>query len=464
MNVKGRDISYNLLYPLGEGTYGITFLAEGSDGQKYAIKQYKQVGGAEEDRDFEEMTLRTILSVCQRYATCFIESINDSQGMFIVMDYIDGQSVFNAVFTRSKIPRNQRIAVGQQFIKDLVLGLNQIHKMGLIHQDIKGDNLMYTKDGHVKYIDFGLSCLVSTAQIVGGTPVFGNYVNGPCGSPGTWTTAPPEMFNYTSGGLVQSRDQGPDTDNGVYSIDYLMAHDVWSIGCEILSWYAIPDNSRDWTTAAYAVSFLSNDFTPIFDEIKSRDEVAYKVICGLLHRNPKQRIQNFNEIENYYSSFFGSLKDFPNTWNQFGVTQQVRRELQKFRCSLVQLSDVQLTNRQQTQMIGASKAVCAKLEQDELIISARRNVSEAIETAELYVTPIRTQRRTPIRTQRKPAPRAPLTPPRKEEEPGLLETVGTWLFGSDSTVVDSPYIPSESPDSPVRYRGGRTRGLSPERY
>ncbi|MCX7703626.1 MAG: protein kinase, partial [Planctomycetota bacterium] len=71
---------------------------------------------------------------------------------YIVMQFIDGESL------SKKIEREQRIdqLSAVRMIKDAAKALMTAHKQGMIHRDIKPDNIMLTKAGEVKVADFGL--------------------------------------------------------------------------------------------------------------------------------------------------------------------------------------------------------------------------------------------------------------------------------------------------------------------
>jgi len=397
--IHGKNIDYTILKFLGEGTYGMTYLAEGNDGLKYAVKQFKKyedfikqgysdataflmMKQMKNEIAYETKILSIVLQICNEHASCFIELIDDdSHETFIVMEYITGQNVQNAIFGENKIPLNERRANGQNFIKDMVMGLNAIHALNLIHQDIKGANLMYTKDKKVKYIDFGLSCFYNTDMEIDGIKIFGAK-NWPCGSPGTLTTAPPEMCLHSGNNLVLNNNV-PTPDNGIYNWEYLLAHDIWSIGCEILSWYAVRDKDfiNNWLNYTYTYSFYQyeNDFRLIFEDIRNYDEIAYKVICGLLHRDPQQRIKNFEEIASYYLSWFGTLKNYENTWNRYDITGRVRDNLISWRCSIADKVLIKFSSLYYSSL-GVSLDQCMEENQKEIVLETPRMMTRSRST------------------------------------------------------------------------------------
>jgi serine/threonine protein kinase len=72
--------------------------------------------------------------------------------MFIVMEYVDGQTLRDR---RGSINFKQAIDIGIQ-VAD---GLAAAHEKGIVHRDIKPDNIMIRKDGIAQIMDFGLAKL-----------------------------------------------------------------------------------------------------------------------------------------------------------------------------------------------------------------------------------------------------------------------------------------------------------------
>jgi serine/threonine protein kinase len=71
---------------------------------------------------------------------------------YLVMEFVDGESLGQRIERDGRIPENEAV----QIIALAAQGLHHAHKNGMIHRDIKPDNIMVTKDGQVKLADLGL--------------------------------------------------------------------------------------------------------------------------------------------------------------------------------------------------------------------------------------------------------------------------------------------------------------------
>jgi hypothetical protein len=76
---------------------------------------------------------------------------------FLVMEYVDGTSLDRLVASRGPLPVLQAC----DYIRQAALGLEHATKQGMVHRDIKPQNLMLTPEGRVKILDFGLARFAS---------------------------------------------------------------------------------------------------------------------------------------------------------------------------------------------------------------------------------------------------------------------------------------------------------------
>lgn len=331
MTTLEGTIDYTLEQELGSGAFGVTYLAKGSDGNKYAIKKFKKEG--DEELKIEQGALSIITSICSDYATCFVESIKVNSDTYMVIDYIEGVDLAKIIFGPRKQGSMDRDYTnklmmleerkGVDIIGDLVTGLNMLHQYGLIHQDIKPENLMYTSDGRIKFVDFGLACIANKAEDIG-YPIFGLSINKPCGNVGSIATAPPEMFLWDTQAIRYYKFK-PVMDTGIFPLSYLLAHDVWSLCCVIMAWYTLKDNQAE-TFSAYSITLNDGNFSNIFDELQNENVNRYNIIVSLFDRDVQSRLDNFNSIVN------GIIPVITPNWNDNSITLKMRQELREWRC------------------------------------------------------------------------------------------------------------------------------------
>lgn len=79
---------------------------------------------------------------------------------FLVMEFVDGTNLAKQVEKSGPLP----IRHACHFARQVALGLQHAHEQGMVHRDIKPQNLMLTRQGRVKILDFGLARFASEAN------------------------------------------------------------------------------------------------------------------------------------------------------------------------------------------------------------------------------------------------------------------------------------------------------------
>jgi len=106
------------------------------------------------DEEARERLLREAraLSKLDHPNICRIHDYIESSDVdVLVLEYIDGQTLFD--FIRSETPRAEKLRIALAIAEVLVAA----HRMGILHRDLKPENVMITKAGEVKVLDFGLA-------------------------------------------------------------------------------------------------------------------------------------------------------------------------------------------------------------------------------------------------------------------------------------------------------------------
>ena len=175
--------SYDIKKKLGEGSFGKVYEAVTSDGQRIALKTTKPI-----DPNNTRLIQQTIheLDFLKRLATpncnpnviCYYDSYYDERkGEFLIeMELVEGPNLHEFVKT---LQRTQPKEVGYYYLlliaKGIAKGLQYSHRKGIIHNDIKADNIVIDQNNVPRIIDYGLSCNMNRSGMcvsASGTPHF----------------------------------------------------------------------------------------------------------------------------------------------------------------------------------------------------------------------------------------------------------------------------------------------------
>ena len=149
--------SYEIIGPLGAGGMGEVYLAKDSRlGREVAIKVLPTDVATDRDRLTRFEREAKVVSALNHPHIVTLHEVGTSDfGPFIVMERIDGRSI-RELLDEGPLPVRRLLVLGTQIAE----GLAKAHAAGIVHRDLKPGNVMVTKDGFAKILDFGLAKLV----------------------------------------------------------------------------------------------------------------------------------------------------------------------------------------------------------------------------------------------------------------------------------------------------------------
>jgi len=165
---------YEIVAEIGQGAMGIVYKARDPlIGRLVALKTITSgLSGKPEllERFYQEA--RSAGALQHPNIVTIFELGKEGDIPFIAMEFLEGDSLEKIVHRRDELPLSKKIG----FMAQICSALDYAHKHGVIHRDIKPGNIMLTKDGTVKVVDFGIARLVDTSRtqtgLMIGTPAY----------------------------------------------------------------------------------------------------------------------------------------------------------------------------------------------------------------------------------------------------------------------------------------------------
>lgn len=160
---------FSIMRTLGTGSFGRVHLVRSvHNGRYYAIKvlkkhqvvKMKQVEHTNDER-------RMLKLVEHPFLIRMWGTFQDSKNLFMVMDYIEGGELFSLLRKSQRFPN----PVAKFYAAEVTLALEYLHSHDIIYRDLKLENILLDRNGHIKITDFGFAKEVSTVTwTLCGTP------------------------------------------------------------------------------------------------------------------------------------------------------------------------------------------------------------------------------------------------------------------------------------------------------
>jgi serine/threonine protein kinase len=197
---------------------------------------------------------------------------------FIVMEFIEGQTV-GSLIAKKELDLIGSVEIAVQVAE----GLAKAHKSRIIHRDIKPDNIMVTRDGHAKLLDFGLAKLLEPSADEGKTLTLPE--NAPTKTL-PQTTATGTIMGTTS-------YMSPEQARG-QSLSY--ASDVFSLGVVLYEMVTgeLPFKGETPVDILHAIAF--EEARPVTAVRKNLPPDLHRIIARCLRKRPEDRYPDAGDL------------------------------------------------------------------------------------------------------------------------------------------------------------------------
>ena len=235
---------------IGTGSFGKVYLVQyKKDEQYYAMKMLEKSLIKEKDQEEHTITERILMSKLKnpllvKLFYCF----QDAKYLYFIMEFIQGGELIYHLKKQIRFDDEKT----KFYIAELILALEFLHNNNIIYRDIKPENILIDKTGHIKLVDFGLSKVFKNTD---------EKMLTICGTP-----------FYLAPEIVEKKGYN-------YSADW------WSLGCLM---YEMLSGNPPFKINGNNIYTLKFDEPPKMDNGFSNE--AKDLITKLLNKDPKKRL------------------------------------------------------------------------------------------------------------------------------------------------------------------------------
>ena len=280
---------------VGSGAFAYVYYATAPNGDGCAVKvQYNLVADARTRFSREIKVLRE-LPPNDYLVKYYADGVTPEGYPYLIMEYVDGITLKAALKKRPIWPEKETCELFLQLCE----AFGGLHQLGVVHRDVKPENIMLTKKNQVKLMDLGLIkdaqglCkLLESEDIMEGKDFAENLDKGVLA--GTPEYMAPEQFSDPS--LADESKSKTDTWTDVYSLGLIFYE---MLAGKKLFVFAPPQTGKQSDYAKALLAFLAKRTNQRDEEIIPIPKVSFElwtVIARALHCDPTKRQLNASEL------------------------------------------------------------------------------------------------------------------------------------------------------------------------
>src|SRR5215204_271375 len=273
-SLVGQKIAnFHVLSLIGEGGMGEVYLAEDTRlGRRVALKLLSPAFTSDADRMRRFVQEARAASALNHPNILTVHEIGRANGFdFIATEFIEGETLRSSMVQRN-LPLTQALDVAAQVAGALAAA----HTAGVLHRDVKPENIMLRPDGYVKVLDFGL------AKLAGGGVQTGNEAS---------TVARVE----TNPGVVMGTVQymSPEQTRG-RTMD--ARTDIWSLGIVLYEMITNRTPFESETQSDTIVSILERKPKPLTLHAPEAPTELERIVTKALAKDKEERYQTAKDM------------------------------------------------------------------------------------------------------------------------------------------------------------------------